>query len=154
MATKSTIQTLINTNLADNTDILASEHRAVEDALLNELYPDSVTDSQATETYTTKAGSFINYSIRIIKSGNIAHIKGEIRNTTSGILPSQNVFLWKSNEFKPKSGVNDISFDAYNANNNSTARLFLSNNVLFISSNIIPSSTNFVFDFKTYITQD
>ena len=33
MATKSTIQTLINTNLADDSDILASEHRAVENSL-------------------------------------------------------------------------------------------------------------------------
>ena len=37
MSTKTIIQTLINTNLADSSTILASEHREVEIALLNEL---------------------------------------------------------------------------------------------------------------------
>lgn len=152
MATKTGLISTINGFLT--AIITQAKVRSSASSVVDEIYPDSVTDSQATETYTTKAGSVINYSIRIVKSGNIAHIKGEIRNTTTGILPSQNVFLWKSNEFRPKSGINDVSFDAYNANNNSTTRLFLSNNVLFISSSIIPSSTNFVFDFKTYITQD
>jgi len=39
MSTKTIIQTLINTNLADSSTILASEHREVEIALLNELFP-------------------------------------------------------------------------------------------------------------------
>ena len=152
MATKTSLLTTINGFIT--AVITQAKHRSSMSAVVDEIYPSNVNDSQATETYTTKAGTSINYSIRITKSGNIAHIKGEIRNTTTGILPSQNVFTWKDNEFRPKSGINDVYFDAYNANNNSTARLFLSNNVLFISSSIIPSSTNFVFDFKTYITQD
>ena len=40
MSTKLEIIELINTNLADDSEILASEHRDVEKALVNELFPD------------------------------------------------------------------------------------------------------------------
>lgn len=150
MATKTGLISTINGFLT--AIITQAKVRSSASAIVDEIYPNSVTDSQATETYTTKVGSGINYSIRIVKSGNVAYISGTIRNTTSGILPSQNVFLWKSNDFKPKSGVNDLIFKAFNGSN--PIDLFLSNNVLFLQSSILPTSTSYSFDFKTYITQD
>lgn len=42
MSTKAFIQNLIDTNLADDSDILPEEHREVEDALLDEMFPDSI----------------------------------------------------------------------------------------------------------------
>jgi hypothetical protein len=150
MATKTSLLTTINGFIT--AVITQAKHRSSMSAVVDEIYPSNVTDSQATETYTTKAGTSINYSIRITKSGNIAHISGTVRNTTAGILGSQNVFTWKDNEFRPKSGVNDVKFDAFNGANKIT--LFLSNNVLFLETSILPTSTNYSFDFKTYITQD
>jgi hypothetical protein len=150
MATKTGLIATINGFLT--AIITQAKVRSSASAVVDEIYPNSVTDSQATETYTTKAGTSINYSIRIVKSGNVAHISGTVRNTTSGSLPSQNVFLWKSNEFRPKSGVNDFTFKAFNGSN--SVDLFINNNVLSLSSSILPTSTNYSFDFKTYITQD
>jgi hypothetical protein len=122
------------------------------DELIDEIYPTQVTDTQTSETYTTKTGTNINYSITVIKSGNIAHIKGTVTNNTSSLLGAQNVFSWKSNEFKPKSGVNDVVFTASN-NPASTIRLFLNNNNLTLLSNMQPITT-YNFEFQTYITQD
>ena len=150
MATKTSLLTTINGFIT--AVITQAKHRSSMSAVVDEIYPSNVTDSQATETYTTKAGTSINYSIRITKSGNIAHISGTVRNTTSGILNPQNIFTWKNNEFKPKSGVNDFTFKALNGSNEVT--LFLNNNVLSLTTNILPTSTNYSFDFKTYITQD
>jgi len=153
MATKSAIVAYI---LARWGDITSPKRvplldREVSNAIVNEIYPTQVTDSQATETYTTKAGTNINYSITVIKSGNIAHIKGTVTNNTSSLLGSQNIFIWKNNEFRPKSGFNDVVFNASNANN--SIRLFLSNNVLSVTSPM-QSITTYSFEFQTYITQD
>ncbi len=150
MATKATLLSTINGFLT--AVITQLKHRNSMSAVVDEMYTTSVTDTQANETYTTKAGTSINYSIRIIKSGNIAHISGTVRNTTSGILSPQNIFTWKTNDFRPRSGVNDFVFKAFNGGNEVT--LFLNNNVLSLSTNILPTSTNYSFDFKTYITPD
>lgn len=154
MATKSGIIAYITARWGDITSPkrVPLLDREVSNAIVEELYPDSFTDSNITETYTTKSGTDIIYSIRIIKSGNIAHIKGTLRNTTSGVLSPRNIFLWKNNELRPKTGVNDILFKAFNGAG--SVDLFVSNNVLSVSTNFLPSSANFVFDFKTYITQD
>jgi len=149
MATKSNLITALNGFIT--AIITPTKHRNANNAIVDEIYPTQVTDSQATETYTTKAGTNINYSITVIKSGNIAHIKGTVTNNTSSLLGSQNVFTWKNNEFRPKSGVNDVNFIASNANN--SIRLFLNNNVLSVTSPMQPITT-YSFEFQTYITQD
>jgi hypothetical protein len=153
MATKSAIVAYI---LARWGDITSPKRvplldREVSNAIVNEIYPTQVTDSQATETYTTKAGTNINYSITVIKSGNIAHIKGEVRNITNSLQSSQNIFTWKDNEFKPKSGINDFNFKAFTSGGEIT--LFLSNNVLFMQD-VAVANTTYRFEFITYITQD
>ncbi len=150
MATKSNLVTTLNGFIT--AVITQLKHRNANNAIVDEIYPISVTDTQTSETYTTKAGVNLIYFIRITKSGNIAHISGIVRNTTPNILSSQNIFMWKTNEFTPKSGVNDFSFIAYNGANQAT--LFLNNNVLALVGSILPTSTNYTFDFKTYITND
>jgi len=93
MSTKSTIQTLINTNLADSSDILASEHRAVENALLNELYPDIVNESDSGVDFNITDKNTINtdlgYNIYIIKQGRLVTIKGEIINNSEIIISDE-----------------------------------------------------------------
>jgi len=51
------------------------------DEIINELYPTAVTDNNTTETYTTKAGTNITYSITLFKQGNLPAIKGTITNS-------------------------------------------------------------------------
>lgn len=91
MSTKTIIQTLINTNLADDSAILASEHRAVEIALLNELFP-----TEHRELHhqilpdeleiTTPNFSDLFYDISFVKRGNTIYLNGYIRNKTGAIF--------------------------------------------------------------------
>ena len=91
MSTKTIIQTLINTNLADDCAILASEHRVVEIALLNELFPteyrelheQSLTDELE---ITTPELSNLFYNISFVKRGNTIYLNGYIRNKTGAIF--------------------------------------------------------------------
>lgn len=86
MATKATIQTLINTNLATNSTITAAEHRAVENQLLNEIYPDIITVTEAdTNIFTaaTISGVVFSYRLNVVKIGRLVTIKGWIKLTTS-----------------------------------------------------------------------
>ena len=153
MATKTTIQNLIDTNLASGSDITATEHRAVLTQILNELYPNFVTDTQTSETYTTKSGTKILYTCYIIKQGNVAHIKLIITNTTPNIISSRNIFIWKNSEFRPKSGgVNDFIFEALGNNGNSTTLLFNNNVVQLLGS--MTGRAVYTCEFKMYITQD
>lgn len=128
-----------------------TEHRDSMLTLINQLFPTVVNDSQSTETYTTKAGTNLNYSITIHKSGNSCHIKGSITNNTLFSQTSQNVFTWKTNEYKPKSGVNDFTFRAINGAN--SVNLFLNNSVLALSTSI-PASSTYTFEYQFYIAQD
>jgi len=90
MATKANLLSTINGFIT--AVITQAKHRSSMSAVVDEIYPSNVTDSQTTETYTTKAGTNFSYSIRITKSGNIAHIKGEVRNITNSLQSSQNIF--------------------------------------------------------------
>lgn len=95
MATKAFIQNLIDTNLADNSDILPEEHREVEDALLNEMFPDSVElhwdgDSQESGLPNIQvAGSLaiaakVSFRIYFEKIGNRVFYSGFISNLETG----------------------------------------------------------------------
>lgn len=86
MATKATIQALINANLASSSMITAAEHRAVENQLLNELYPTIITVTEAdTDIFTaaTISGVVFTYRLNVVKIGRLVTIKGWIKLTTS-----------------------------------------------------------------------
>ncbi len=91
MSTKTILQNLINTNLADDSEILASEHREVEIALLNELFP---TEYRELHEYlspdeleiTTPWVSNLFYNISFVKRGNTVYINGYVRNKTGAIF--------------------------------------------------------------------
>lgn len=78
---KSDIQTLINTNLANTSNITASEHRAVEDSLLNAFYPTIInvdkTDSSIL-TFNSAFEGIVDYSLNICKIGRLVTITGVI----------------------------------------------------------------------------
>jgi hypothetical protein len=106
MSTKSTIQNLINTNLANGSTITAVEHRAVENILLNELF-----QTQYRELYeqvitpdltiTDNATTNLFYDISFIKRGNTVFVNGYIRNKTGSIFSGKILDILNS-EFSPK----------------------------------------------------
>lgn len=84
MSTKAEIQALIDTKLADTSDITASELREVENAQLNENFVGQV-------EYTGTVGG-LAYVFRFTKKGNYCILTGEITNTTSTITGFGNSF--------------------------------------------------------------
>jgi len=148
MATKTNFLSTINGFITAL--ITQAKVRSAFSTVSDELYPTSVIDTNSTETYTTKAGSIITYSIRIVKTGNICRMKISITNT--GVLSPQNIFTWKDTEYRPKSGVNDIQFYAEST---SGARVlcFINNSVLSFTNTAMPIGTFFT-DYITYIAQD
>jgi hypothetical protein len=149
MATKSGILATINGFIT--AIITQAKVRSAYSTVVDEIYPNVVNDSQATETYTTKAGSTLSYSITMHKSGNQVFIKGTITNLTSVLVGSQNVFTWKETAFKPKSGVNDFTFRAFNGS--AVLNLFINNNVLSITS-FMSANAVYSFEYQLFIAQD
>lgn len=94
MSTKLEIIELINTNLADDSEILASEHRDVENALVNELFPDifSEKDSSLTNEITAKntVNTKLKYNIYFVKQGRMVYVYGSITNTSTEIIDFSN----------------------------------------------------------------
>lgn len=113
MATKAFIQNLINTNLADDSDILPSEHRAVEDALLNEQFPIAVKvewDGTAPVDPTANiicSGTLsepdnVSFSVYFWKQGNTVYFNGEIQSlSTSSAIDGLQLITFPTTLYKP-----------------------------------------------------
>lgn len=150
MATKAGLLATINGFITAVINV--TKHRSSMSAVVDEIYPSSVTDNETLQTYTTKSGDNIDYLIFIIKSGNIAHIRGQIRNATAVFQVDQPIFTWKDNEFKPLSGIASNSY-FFASNSSSQVRLRLSASGLEIFNDGMVNSQDLNFDFTTYITQ-
>ena len=121
--------------------------------LINELYSDAVTDSNSTETYTTKSGTDIPYNVTIKKCGNGSHIKISFRNSTSSSLPALTpIFTWKTNAFKPKVTVNDFPLQGFRGSN--SVELFFGDAGLSLSEPLLPISQLYYTSYEFYINQD
>lgn len=148
MATKTGLLATINGFIA--AVITQAKHRSSMSAVVNEIYPNSVSDSNITETYTTSS-TLINYSITIHKSGNVAHISGSVQNPNHFFISNPIVFVWKNSEFKPNTST---SLFFLGADNSGQPKIIgLNNSILTIQDSLDALGTVY-FDFKTYITQD
>ena len=127
-----------------------TKHRNANNAIVDEIYPNSIIDNQTTETYTTSS-TVVNYSISIVKSGNIAHISGSFQNPNTLKISNPIVFLWKNSEFKPNSSTSLFFLGIDNSGN--TKRIGMNNTILTLQDSLDALSTVY-FDFTTYITQD
>ena len=148
MATKANLITALNGFISAVVGI--TKHRNANNAIVDEIYPNSVTDNQTTETYTTSS-TVVNYSISIVKSGNIAHISGNIQNPNHFLMSNPIVFLWKNSEFKPNSSTSLFFLGIDNSGN--TKRIGMNNTILTLQDSLDALGTVY-FDFTTYITQD
>ena len=132
MANKTTITNLINSNLADSSTILASEHRAVEIALLDAIYPTPISDTQLTTNVVTKIGTKFTYNLQFSKVGRNIHICGNITNVSGSILNSVEEILEVTNaEFEPYTTYHFIG-----SNTNGNVSLSFSSDALTLVSSM------------------
>ena len=140
MATKTTIENLINSNLASGSNITASEHRAVLNIILNELYPTPISDTQATTNVVTKIGTNFKYQLQFTKTGRNIHVCGSITNISGSILDYVDDILEVTNtEFKPYTNYTLIG-----SNSNGNVALSFNSDALTLVSSIGVGETIFI----------
>ena len=122
MATKTELQTLINTNLASGTSITALEHREVENAIIDALYPAKIEEDWITTNVFRNDIAGLRYNLIIWKQGNNVNVSGELINATGGILSNVDLISIINPEFYPDASL----FFGYN---------FYGGNLLFIITN-------------------
>lgn len=123
MGLKAIITQQIDDDIRNKTPkVVKVEHADVEQAILDNGY-DSGLDTQITQTYTTKSGTVITYTLLITKSHGIVHLNIKFKNTSaSNVSNGTPVFTWKllfagqNNPFIPKAGFAPIAnaFDSAN----------------------------------------
>lgn len=146
---KTTIQSLIDTNLADTSNIEATEHREVEHALLNEMYGTVVSDTQATtNVLTANTPASRLYDVKIVKQGRKVTITGFIKNTSGSMLNNARFFSINAGEYTKD--ANDIVCYGTKRSNALAIRLTLEGQELWLRALI---GNNDTVDFElTYFT--
>ena len=112
MATKNTIQALINTNLADGSDILASEHREVEDVLLKEIYPTVLSDDEDSTNVVTKINTNYEYDIDFSKQGRNIAFSGKVINRSGSLLSNLDFATITNTDFVSSPNIEVIGVSA------------------------------------------
>lgn len=132
MSTKTTIQNLIDTNLASGSNITATEHRAVLTSVLNNLYPTPISDTQLTTNVVTKIGTKFTYNLQFSKVGRNIHIYGSVTNISGSVLNSLEEILEVTNaEFEPYT-----SYTLIGSNTNGNVSLSFSSDALMLVSSM------------------
>ena len=132
MSTKTTIQNLIDTNLASGSNITATEHRAVLTSVLNNLYPTPISDTQLTTNVVTKIGTKFTYNLQFSKVGRNIHIYGGVTNISGSVLNSLEEILEVTNaEFEPYT-----SYTLIGSNINGNVLLSFSSDALMLVSSM------------------
>jgi len=154
MAKIADFNTLITDRQTGSANSVAKE-RELWQFVRDELYSDDVTDSQTSQTYTTKSGTSINYSLFLKKVGNNVYIKVTVINATTGSLSPQMIFTWKDNEYQPKSGAYNQYYEAkILGSGNSPVLLFLNSTGLRLASTLPPSAAAETLSFEFYIAKN
>jgi len=116
--------------------------------IVDVLYPTAVTDTHLIQTYTTKEGTLINYSLKLIKHGNAIHISGSVTNTTNTTLSGQPIFDWKDTEYQPISSTSQYFKDITGVVS------FILREDNFVFSSVFPPLSTYFFEYKFYIAKD
>lgn len=104
MSIKSFLTNLISTNLASGSDILASEHRAVENALVDEMFP--TTHTMLVSLITPNV---ISYDLKFSKIGNLVTLTGVIKNGFATMIGSQTLLTIDNPLYFAKTGEPCVS---------------------------------------------
>jgi len=117
MATKQSIINKVDTDLASNSNIEATDHRGVlhgaSDSLIDNFYGIELTDENTggvlTSNVITSVSTDLTYKMFITKSGSTVNMTGFIRNSSGTILPANTLFFTITNnehKMKPATGIN------------------------------------------------
>lgn len=101
MANKTTIQNLIDTNLASGSDITAIEHRAVLTSVLDNLYPTPLVDTHLTTNVITSVNANLEYQLTFTKVGRLVNVNGFIVNVSVSILDIEDIATISNAEYNP-----------------------------------------------------
>lgn len=128
--TKTQLEALVSTNLADNTNIPAIQHREVENELINSIYGSSITQSGT--------GATFSYELKFYKKQDIVYVTGYITNVTLTTLQSGALALLITNPLY-YSTDNTIIPCATLQNANALIRIY--QNSVYLNSILAPLST-------------
>jgi hypothetical protein len=105
MATLSTITSAIAARVPGTPNPISSEID-LWDLISGELFPVVSPDTQSLQSFTTKSNTAWSYDIKIKKQGNVCYLTGTATKNTGSTTAGLEVFTWKSNQYKPLSGIN------------------------------------------------
>ena len=113
MATKVTIQNLINSLIRSNPSLIdKTEHADVEDALLLNSYGNVTNETQLVNTITTENASnpLLEYNVFFCKQGRKVTIKGNLINNSSLIIcdEASHFFQIVDSEYLPSAAIQAI----------------------------------------------
>ena len=134
MAVRSFIQGKINTNLANDSNILPSEHREVEDLLLAEQFPasvqvqwdgtapvDPITDIICDPVLTV--GAKVSFTFIFWKQVNTVFFKGQLKNgSNSVVVGNYRIITFPTTLYRPL-GVSQINCEIVSNNTGSPITL-------------------------------
>jgi len=87
--TLATITAFINNNIRNKTPkVIKTEHANVEQALANELFPSTITETSLSHIITTPVGSDLTYELYFKKNGSFVDVFGIITVVTPHITSS------------------------------------------------------------------
>lgn len=98
MGTKSGLTTLINENLADESEIPAQLHREVEQYIRDCIFPDLIHDNQSSSTVLLSLISDLTFAATVTKHGNLVVINGNFI-TPVYLAANTNIFQFKLSEY-------------------------------------------------------
>jgi hypothetical protein len=110
--TQAQLQAASDDNITDTTIIIPSAHRTANNAMIDEIYPDVVNDTQSTTNILTKVDTDFNYDFNITKVGRMVYIEGTIRNATFSPVTAQNIATGLSGQYAPARDTYVDCFDA------------------------------------------
>lgn len=104
MSTKTQLTTLIAVNLEDATIIPSKRHREVENAIVDNLYPDTLIDTFGVNPIIFSSASpyLADYRLSTKKQGNIVYVTGYFKLLSSQV-GAFNLFTIIDSEFNPSS---------------------------------------------------
>ena len=135
MATKTSITSTINGFIT--AIVTVTKVRSAFDTLLNNVYPDPISDTQLTTNVVTKIGTNFTYNLQFSKVGRNIHIYGSITNVSGSILNSLEDILEVTNaEFEPYTTYNLIG-----SNSNVNVELSFNSNALMLVGSMVDRET-------------
>ena len=140
MATKVTIQNLINSLIRSNPALIdKTEHADVEDALLLNSYGNVINETRLVHTITTTNASnpLLSYNVFFCKQGRKVTIKGNLVNSSDLIIGEEDSHFFQivDSEYLPSAAIQAMGgVPTLCTTSGELVKMFLYNNKLIVES--------------------